>query len=45
MNMFDGICGKVAPGLCRVSVNGGITVKTRCGYRSYDPDLKRLTKS
>ena len=43
MNMFDGICGKVAPGLCRLSMNGGIAVKTRSGYRSYDPDLKRLT--
>ena len=43
MNMFDGICGKVAPGLCRLSMNGGIAVKTRSGYRSYDPNLKRLT--
>ncbi len=29
MNLFDGICGKVAPGLCRLSMNGGIAVKTR----------------
>ena len=43
MNMFDGICGKVAPGLCRLSLNGRIAVKTRAGYRSYDPALKRLT--
>ena len=43
MNMFDGICGKVAPGLCRLSVNGGIAVRTKAGYRTYDPDRKRLT--
>ena len=43
MNMFDGICGKVAPGLCRLSMNGGIAVKTRAGYRTYDPTAKRLT--
>ena len=43
MNLFEGICGKVAPGLCRLSMNGGIAVKTRAGYRSYDPATRRLT--
>jgi len=43
MNMLDGICGKVAPGLCRLSMDGGIAVKTRSGYRTYDPARKRLT--
>lgn len=43
MNMLDGMCGKVAPGLCRLAMNGGIAVKTRAGYRSYDPESKRLT--
>ena len=43
MNMLDGICGKVAPGLCRLSMGGGIAVKTRSGYRTYDPERKRLT--
>ena len=43
MNMLDGICGKVAPGLCRLSMNGSIAVKTRAGYRTYDPRSKRLT--
>ena len=43
MNMLDGICGKVAPGLCRLSMDGGIAVKTRSGYRTYDPERKRLT--
>ncbi len=41
--MFEGICGKVAPGLCRLSMGGGIAVKTRAGYRSYDPASRRLT--
>ena len=43
MNMMEGICGKVAPGLCRLSMDGGIAIKTRAGYRSYDAETKRLT--
>ena len=43
MNMFEGMCGKVAPGLCRLSMNGAIAVKTRNGYRTFDPARKRLT--
>ena len=43
MNMFEGICGKVAPGLCRLSMDGGIAVRTRAGYRTCDPEKKRLT--
>lgn len=43
MNLFSDICGKIAPGLCRLSVNGEIAVKTRAGYRSYDIEKKRLT--
>jgi len=43
MNMLDGICGKVAPGLCRLSMGGGIAVRTRSGYRTYDPVRNRLT--
>ena len=43
MNLFDGICGKVAPGLCRLSMNGSIAVRTRNGYRSYDVNSGRLT--
>ena len=42
MNMFEGICGKVAPGLCRLSMDGRIAVKTRAGYRSFDTENKRL---
>ncbi len=43
MNMLEGICGKVAPGLCRLSMSGNIAVKTRAGYRTWDPKTKRLT--
>ena len=43
MNWMDGMCGKVAPGLCRLSVKGTIAVRTRSGYRTYDPESKRLT--
>lgn len=43
MHLFDGICGKVAPGLCRLSMDGSIAVRTRSGYRSYDAASRRLT--
>ena len=42
-NWFEGMCGRVAPGLCRLSVNGAIAVRTRAGYRAYDVDTGRLT--
>ena len=42
MNMMEGICGRVAPGLCRLSMNGGIAIKTSSGYRTYDTEKKRL---
>ena len=41
-NPFEGICGRVAPGLCRLSMSGGIAVRTRAGYRTYDADSGRL---
>ena len=43
MNFMDGICGKIAPGLCRLAVSGGIAVKTASGYRTYDVERGRLT--
>ena len=43
MSMMEGLYGKVAPGLCRLSMNGGIAVKTRSGYRTYDPASNRVT--
>jgi len=42
-NMFSGIFGKVAPGLCRLSVNGGIAIKTSNGYKNYNVKTGQLT--
>jgi len=41
-NPFENICGRVAPGLCRFSMNGLIAVKTSRGWRAYDPVKKTL---
>lgn len=43
MEMFGGMFGKVAPGMCRLSVNGDIAVKTSTGYKSYNVKTGRLT--
>jgi len=42
-NFFNGIFGKVAPGMCRLSMNGKIAIKTTNGYKSYDVNTGRLT--
>ncbi len=42
-NLFGGMFGKVAPGMCRLSVNGDIAVKTSAGYKSYSIKTGRLT--
>lgn len=39
---FGTFCGRVAPGLCRFSMNGQIAVKTSGGFRTYDPEKKAL---
>lgn len=39
MNMF----GRIAPGMCRIAMNGQVAVKTSGGYKSYDPDKGILT--
>ncbi len=41
--MFNGMFGKVANGMCRLSMNGGIAVKTTGGYKTYDLKTNRLT--
>ena len=41
--MFNGMFGKVANGMCRLSMNGGIAVKTSNGYKTYDLKKNRLT--
>lgn len=42
-NVFNGMFGKVAPGMCRLSMNGGIAVKTSTGYKSYNVKTGKLT--
>lgn len=42
-NILNGMFGKVAPGMCRLSMNGGIAVKTSNGYKSYNMKNDRLT--
>ena len=42
-NMFNGIMGKIAPGCCRLSMNGKIAIKTSDGYKAYDPKTGNLT--
>lgn len=42
-NMFNGMFGKIAHGMCRLSMSGGIAVKTSNGYKSYDIKNGRLT--
>lgn len=43
MNLFNGMFGKVANGMCRLSMSGGIAVKTKNGYKTYNLKKKRLT--
>jgi hypothetical protein len=42
-NMFDGMFGKIAPGMCRLSMSGGIAVRTSGGYKSYNVKTGNLT--
>lgn len=42
-NMFNGIFGKIQPGMCRLSMSGGVAVKTDNGYKSYNVKTGRLT--
>ena len=42
-NILNGMFGKVAPGMCRLSMNGGIAVKTSNGYKTYNMKTGRLT--
>jgi hypothetical protein len=40
---MNGMFGKIAPGMCRLSMSGGIAVKTSNGYKSYNLKSGRLT--
>ena len=42
-NMLNGMFGRVAPEMCRLSMNGGIAVKTSNGYKTYNIKTGRLT--
>lgn len=42
-SVLNGMFGKIAPGMCRLSMNGGIAVKTSNGYKSYNMKTGRLT--
>ena len=41
-NMMNGLFGKVANGMCRVSMNGDIAIKTSQGYKTYDVETGHL---
>ena len=42
-NSLNGLFGKVAPGLCRLTMNGNIAVKCNNGYKSYNVEKGTLT--
>lgn len=42
-NMFNGIFGRIEPGMCRISMSGKIAIKTTNGYKSFDNKTGRLT--
>ena len=42
-NLFNGMFGKIAPGMCRVSMNGEIAIKTSNGYKTYNVNTNTLT--
>ena len=41
--MFNGMFGKIAPGMCRLGMNGKVAIKTSNGYKSYDISTGKLT--
>lgn len=43
MELFNGMFGKIADGMCRLSMNGEIAVKTSNGYKTYNSKTGRLT--
>lgn len=43
INALNGMFGKVGAGMCRLSMSGGVAVKTSNGYKSYNVKTGRLT--
>lgn len=41
--VLDGMFGRIAPGMCRLSINGEIAVKTSSGYKTYQMNTGKLT--
>ena len=42
-NSFNGLFGKIAPGMCRLTMDGDIAVKCSNGYKTYNVDKGTLT--
>ena len=42
-NSFNGMFGKVAPGMCRLTMNGNVAVKCSNGYKTYNVKKGTLT--
>ena len=42
MNFMNGMFGKLKPGMCRMSIDGKIAVKTSSGYKTYDISTGQL---
>ena len=42
-NCFNGMFGKLGAGMCRLTMNGKIAVKTSSGYKSYNVKTGKLT--
>ena len=41
-NMFNGMFGKIASGMCRLSMSGKMAIKTSQGYKTYDVETGHL---
>ena len=42
-NSFNGMFGKIAPGMCRITMNGNIAVKCGSTYKTYNVEKGTLT--
>lgn len=42
-SLFNGIFGRIAPDMCRLSMNGKVAIHTSNGYKAYDVENGRLT--
>ena len=42
-NSFNGLFGKIGPGMCRLTANGNIAVKCGSSYKTYNVEKETLT--